>query len=104
VHIEDGNEWRAAFRTGYGSHEFQAIHYGLTNAAASFQRFMNQVFKDILTVCVVVYLGDILIFFDNSDEHLKHVREVLRCLRRFKSLEDLIVKALRAFRQVNGLV
>jgi hypothetical protein len=62
---------------------FRLMYYGLTNAAASFQRFMNQVFKDILTVCVVVYLGDILIFFDNSDEHLKHVREVLRCLRRF---------------------
>jgi hypothetical protein len=41
---------------------------------------MNQVFKDVLDVCVVVYLDDILIYSDDSDEHLKHVREVLRRL------------------------
>jgi len=42
---------------------------------------MNEVFKDILDSCVVVYLDGILIYSDNPDEHLKHVREVLRCLR-----------------------
>jgi len=57
------------------------MHCGLTNARASFQRFMNEVFKDILDVCVVVYLDDILIYSDNPDEHLKRVREVLRRLR-----------------------
>jgi hypothetical protein len=81
VRIEDGDEWKAAFRTGYGSYEFPVMYYGLTNAIASFQRFMNQVFKDILNVCVVVYLGDILISSDNPNEYLKHVREVLRRLR-----------------------
>jgi len=43
--------------------------------------FMNELFKDILDLCVVVYLGDILIYSDNPGEHLKHVREVLRRLR-----------------------
>jgi hypothetical protein len=57
------------------------MHYGLTNAPASFQRFMNDVFKDLLDVCVVVYLDDILIFSENPVEHEKHVREVLRRLR-----------------------
>lgn len=81
VRIADGDEWKTAFRTRYGSYEFQVMHYGLTNAPASFQRFMNDVFKDITDVCVVVYLDDILIYSDNPDEHLKHVREVLRRLR-----------------------
>ena len=57
------------------------MYYGLMNAPASFQYFMNEVFKDILDVCVVVYLDDILIYSDNPDKHLKHVREVLRRLR-----------------------
>jgi len=81
VRIADGDEWKTAFRTRYGSYEFQVMHYGLTNAPASFQRFMNDVFKDLLDVCVVVYLDDILIYSDNPDEHLPHVREVLRRLR-----------------------
>jgi len=42
---------------------------------------MNKVFKDILDVCVVVYLDDTPIYSDIPDEHLHHVREVLRCLR-----------------------
>ena len=32
-------------------------------------------------MCVVIYLDDILIYFDNISEHKKHVKEVLRCLR-----------------------
>ena len=56
------------------------MHYALTNASASFQRFMNNVFKDILDVCVVIYLDDILTYSNNPDEHPIHVREVLRRL------------------------
>ena len=81
VRIAEGDEWKTAFRTRYGSYEFQVMHYGLTNAPASFQRFMNEVFKGMLDVCVVVYLDDILIYSDSPDEHLVHVREVLRRLR-----------------------
>ena len=81
VCIAEGNEWKTAFHTRYGSYEFQVMHYGLTNAPASFQRFMNDCFKDLLDVCVVVYLDDILIYSENPDDHTDHVREVLRRLR-----------------------
>ena len=81
VRIADGDEWKTAFRTRFGSYEFQVMHYGLTNAPASFQRFMNDVFKDLLDVCVVVYLDDILIYSETPEDHLQHVREVLHRLR-----------------------
>src|SRR5262249_44497935 len=55
--------------------------FGLTNAPAAFQRFMNDIFKDLLDVCVTVYLDDILIYSDNPSEHKKHVKEVLKRLR-----------------------
>jgi len=61
--------------------ELVRMHYGLTNAPTSFQRLTNNVFKDILDVCVVVYLDDVLIYSNNPDEHPIHVRKVLRCLR-----------------------
>ena len=51
--------------------------FGLTNAPLAFQRFMNTIFTDMLDVCVVVYLDDILIYLDNKEDHRKHVREVL---------------------------
>ena len=81
VRIADGVEWKTEFRTRYGSYKFLVMHYGLTNAPASFQRFMNDIFKDMLDVCVVIYLDDILIYSDNPAEHDNHVREVLRRLR-----------------------
>ena len=43
------------------------MHYALTDPPASFQRFMNDVFKDMLDVYVVIYLDDILIYSENTD-------------------------------------
>ena len=42
---------------------------------------MNDIFADMLDVCVVVYLDDILIYSDNIDIHKTHVQEVLKQLR-----------------------
>jgi Reverse transcriptase (RNA-dependent DNA polymerase) len=51
--------------------------FGLTNGPAVFQCFMNDVFGDMLDVCVVVYINDILIYSNNLSQHREHVREVL---------------------------
>jgi len=52
--------------------------FGLTNAPAAFQRFMNNVFSNLLDVCIVVYLDDILIYSDDITQHWSHVKEVLK--------------------------
>jgi len=52
--------------------------FGLTNTPAAFQRFMNNMFSDLLDVCIVVYLDDILIYSDNITQHWSHVKEVLK--------------------------
>ena len=56
--------------------------FGLTNAPAGFQRFLNTIFADLLDVFVIIYLDDILIFSLNEEDHVKHVSEVLRRLRK----------------------
>ena len=78
VRIAEGDEWKTAFRTRYGSFEWLVMPFGLTNAPASFQRFMNDIFSDMLDVHVIIYLDDILVYSDDPKEHKKHVREVLR--------------------------
>ena len=82
VRIAEGDEWKTAFRTRYGSFEWLVMPFGLTNAPAAFQRFMNDIFSDLIDVCVIIYLDDILIYSDNTADHRKHVKEVLRRLRK----------------------
>jgi len=54
--------------------------FGLTNAPAAFQQFVNTIFADMLDVCIVVYLDNILIYSEDMESHQQHVWEVLRHL------------------------
>lgn len=74
--------------TFLGLFEPTVMLFGLTNAPAAFQHMMNDIFKDLLGVCIVIYLDDILIFSEHPSEHEGHVREVLRRLRE----HDLFLK------------
>jgi len=49
----------------------------LTNAPASFQRWMNEILSEYLDIFCVAYLDDILIFSQNLEDHRKHVRTIL---------------------------
>jgi len=40
------------------------------------------IFSDLLDVCVVIYLDDILIYSNNMSEHYWHVKEVLKHLHK----------------------
>ena len=54
--------------------------FSLTNTPVAFQWFMNNIFSDLLDVCVIIYLDDILIYSNNMSKHHWHVKEVLKCL------------------------
>jgi len=45
---------------------------------------MNEIFSDLLDICVVIYLDDILIYLDNLEEHKDHIKKVLEWLQRHK--------------------
>ncbi|KAF8750875.1 hypothetical protein RHS01_08951 [Rhizoctonia solani] len=77
VRIKEGDEWKTAFRTKYGLFEYLVMPFGLTNAPAAFQHFMNNLFRDLIDVTVVIYLDNILIFSEDPKDHPGHVREVL---------------------------
>ncbi|SAL96256.1 hypothetical protein [Absidia glauca] len=81
VRIAKGDEWKTAFRTRYGHFEYLVMPFGLTNAPASFQALINNVLREFLDICVVVYLDDILVFSTNQEDHDHHVKRVLKCLR-----------------------
>ncbi|QRW20576.1 Transposon Tf2-12 polyprotein [Rhizoctonia solani] len=81
VQIKEGNEWKTAFKTKYRLFEYLVMPFGLTNAPAAFQDMMNEIFRDLLDVYVIIYLDDILVFSLNKKDHEAHVQEVLKRLQ-----------------------
>ena len=43
---------------------------------------MNDIFSDLLDVCIVIYLNNILIYSNNISEHYQYVKEVLKHLHK----------------------
>ena len=82
IRIAADHEWKTTFRTRYGSFEYLVMPFGLTNAPASFQQFMNEIFRDMADEFVVVYLDDILVYSKDPSKHESHVRMVLERLRK----------------------
>jgi hypothetical protein len=81
IRIREGDKWKTAFKTPMGLYESLVMNFGLCNAPATFQTFMDMKFAPLIdTGHVVVYLDDILIFSDNAGklEHLTH--QVLQLL------------------------
>src|SRR6266436_2862947 len=81
VCIAEGDEPKTAFRTRYSSYEWRVMPFGLSNVPAAFKRFINEVLRDLMDVCTVGYLDDILIYSDSLEDHRDHIREVLHRLR-----------------------
>ncbi len=80
IRIREGDEWKTAFSTTSGHYEYLVMPFGLANSPSVFQAFMNDVFRDMLDRWVIVYIDDILIYSDTYEEHVRHVRAVLKRL------------------------
>ena len=81
IWIKEGEEWKTAFRTRYGLFEYKVMPFGLANAPATFQNMMNEIFRDMIDVGVVIYLDDILIYSENEHDHVALVKRVLEHLQ-----------------------
>lgn len=73
---------KTAVTTPFGSFEYLSMPLGLRNSGATFQRTMDQLFRQVS--CVFVYLDDILIFSDTDEQHRQDLETVFSILHRYR--------------------
>ena len=54
VRIQPGDEWKTTFYTRYGHFEYTVMPFGLTNAPIVFQHMANDIFQDLLDICLII--------------------------------------------------
>ena len=82
VPIREEDIPNTAFITPFGLYEWLVMPFGLCNAPATFQRFVNNLLNsnNLLDYCSAK-IDDLLIYSKTFDEHLKHVDNVLKSIK-----------------------
>lgn len=71
---------KTAIITPFGLYEYTVMSFGLRNAAQTFQRYIDNITRDL--DFVTCYIDDILIASMSAEEHKKHLRLLFSRLRK----------------------
>ncbi len=90
MRINEGDEWKTAFRTSYSQFKYQVMLFRLTNMPVMFQDYINKILAKKLDVFVILYLNDILIYTGSKGEkHIQAVQWMLDQLRKYSLYANL---------------
>ena len=82
MRTKEGDKWKTAFKTRYGTFEYLVMPFGLTNAPATFQKYVNWVLREELDQEGVAYVDDILVTGYDQVTHCEKVQKILMKLHR----------------------
>lgn len=74
VKMDEDSIKKTAFVTKNAQYEFLRLPFGLRNAAATFQRLMNNVLRDYMGEFCFVYLDDIVVYSKTIQDHFQHLK------------------------------
>ncbi|KAE8240471.1 hypothetical protein A4X13_0g7791 [Tilletia indica] len=74
--IQASDRWKTAFICHRGLFQYKRIPFGLRNAPAFFQRFMDKILGPLRWNQAVVYIDDAVVATDTMEEHLDALRQL----------------------------
>lgn len=82
IPMDEQSKAYTAFSTPDGGQfEFNVMPFGLKNAPATFQKMMTHVLAGYIGQFTMAYLDDVVVYSDDLDSHLKHLRLVFERLQ-----------------------
>jgi len=74
--MEEKDKELTAFICSQGLYEFNKMPFGLCNVPATFQRAIDEIFREYIDDFMNVYIDDILIYLETFEKHLEHIEKV----------------------------
>ena len=72
---------KTAFVTTHGFYQFKVMPFGLCNAAATFERLMENVLAGHNFEICLLYIDDVIVYSNDFQSHVNHIDAVLQRLK-----------------------
>lgn len=78
IPVQEQDIPKTAFICHQGTFEFMRMPFGVAGGPATFQTLMDRVLEGINHKFAMAFLDDVLVYSETLEDHLEHVREVLK--------------------------
>ncbi|RDX89862.1 hypothetical protein CR513_28346, partial [Mucuna pruriens] len=78
IHIAFQDQHKTTFTCPFGTFAYTRMPFGLCNAPSTFQRYMLNIFSDLLEECMEVFMDDFIVYTGTFDACLENLSRVLK--------------------------
>ncbi|GJV43072.1 reverse transcriptase domain-containing protein [Tanacetum coccineum] len=78
IPIDPKDQEKTTFTCPYGTFAYRRMPFGLCNALGTFQRYMMDIFHDMIEETMEVFMDDFLVFEDSFSSCLSHLDKMLK--------------------------
>ncbi|XP_011083378.1 uncharacterized protein LOC105165921 [Sesamum indicum] len=83
IQMAEEDRDKTSFVTEKGIYCYNMMPFGLKNAGATYQRFVNKMFGDLLGKSIEVYVDDMLVKSKRSQDHIEDLAQAFSIMRKY---------------------